>query len=259
MNRVYLLIIFIVTVLPLAAVVANDSVVIDKVVQNGVTVGGGKVIAGLPVTLSVRLNVETDMIPGLNNAFAIYSTRNGVYTDSFDPAAGYWLPGSYFEEPNRFVNSLSCDGAGRDTVRFSGFALGIGIPIGVRRCFSITTGNFVAGDTLGVDSVSTLSSPNDLWLWSTNSGDIFPDWPGPYAFPVVDCCAFAGDCDFDGQFTVTDLVIMGRFFFRPGTTLLCDEVVNVDGSTGLNPLTVADITYMINFLFKGGPPPVACE
>jgi hypothetical protein len=63
-----------------------------------------------------------------------------------------------------------------------------------------------------------------------------------------------GDVNSDRKITVADVVYLVNYLFKGGPPpiggLLLAEV-NCDGR-----VTVADVVYLINYLFKGGPPPV---
>jgi hypothetical protein len=73
----------------------------------------------------------------------------------------------------------------------------------------------------------------------------------PFVFTLFE----AGDVNFDRTLTSADIIYMVNFTFKGGPTPLpCEAAsdVNCDGQ-----ITSADIIYMVNFVFKGGPPP--CE
>jgi len=54
---------------------------------------------------------------------------------------------------------------------------------------------------------------------------------------------------------VADLTYLVEFLFFDGPPPPCPEEGDVDGSGGIN---VADLTYLVDFLFFGGPPPAPC-
>jgi hypothetical protein len=62
-----------------------------------------------------------------------------------------------------------------------------------------------------------------------------------------------GDVDGNADFNVADLTYLVDYFFRGGPPPPIMEAANVDGVNGLN---VADLTYLIDYLFRGGPEPV---
>jgi len=66
-----------------------------------------------------------------------------------------------------------------------------------------------------------------------------------------------GDVDMTRDVNVADLVYMVDFLFRGGPPITPEFVGDVDQSCNFN---VADLVYMVDYLFKGGPDPqVGCE
>jgi hypothetical protein len=63
-----------------------------------------------------------------------------------------------------------------------------------------------------------------------------------------------GDVDDNGsQANVADLTYLVNYLFREGTPPAVMAMANVDGEGGVN---VTDITYLVNYLFRSGPVPV---
>ena len=187
MYKVCLLIVVIAARLPTAAVVAENSLKLDQIVQNGVTMGGGKLVAGLPVELRFRWTVGDFAVKGATNGFALYTYRNGEYTGGGTNSAGAYLDDRIrgWWDGIATLGIYSCDGEARDTLKFGGFAIsGIGIPEGFsNQLTAIYSGNLTAGDPLGIDS--SFAPPGAVWLWSTDGGVVYSDWPGAYCYPVV--------------------------------------------------------------------------
>ncbi len=62
-----------------------------------------------------------------------------------------------------------------------------------------------------------------------------------------------------GEIDVADLTYLVEFLFKGGPAPLCEDEGNVDGLEGPGgPIDVADLTYLVDYLFKGGPEPPAC-
>jgi hypothetical protein len=64
--------------------------------------------------------------------------------------------------------------------------------------------------------------------------------------------AIRGDANGDGQITVSDVIYLINYLFKggPSPDPLAVGDVNCDGK-----VSVSDVVYLINYLFKGGPPP----
>jgi hypothetical protein len=70
---------------------------------------------------------------------------------------------------------------------------------------------------------------------------------------IGDACDFpCGDINGDASVVVSDLTYLVNYLFKGGPPPV-DPAADVDGNPGLN---IGDITYLVNFLFKGGPAPV---
>jgi hypothetical protein len=72
-----------------------------------------------------------------------------------------------------------------------------------------------------------------------------------FVYPVVVKC---GDANADGSVSVSDVVYLINYLFKGGPAPKPWESgeANCDGN-----VSVSDVVYLINYLFKGGPPP-AC-
>ena len=77
-----------------------------------------------------------------------------------------------------------------------------------------------------------------------------PDQVDTYTYPVIEY--LRGDANSDKKTTVSDVVFLINYLFKggppPDPVYLGD--VNCDGK-----VNVTDIIYLINYLFKGGDPP----
>jgi hypothetical protein len=62
-----------------------------------------------------------------------------------------------------------------------------------------------------------------------------------------------------GEIDVADLTFLVAFLFQGGPVPPCIEEGNVDGILGPGgPIDVADLTYLVAFLFQGGSDPAGC-
>jgi len=80
------------------------------------------------------------------------------------------------------------------------------------------------------------------------------------AFAGGSCCTgIRGNVNDDGndQVNVADLTYLVDFLFRGGPAPACLEEANVNGDPS-EQVNVADLTYLVDFLFRSGPAPAAC-
>ena len=71
-----------------------------------------------------------------------------------------------------------------------------------------------------------------------------------FVYPIVVKC---GDANADGKITVSDVVYLVNYLFKGGPVPKPFESgeANCDGK-----VTVSDVVYLVNYLFKGGPVPI---
>jgi hypothetical protein len=71
-----------------------------------------------------------------------------------------------------------------------------------------------------------------------------------FVYPTVVKC---GDANADGKITVSDVVYLVNYLFKGGPVAKPYEAgeANCDGK-----VTVSDVVYLVNYLFKGGPVPI---
>jgi plastocyanin len=75
--------------------------------------------------------------------------------------------------------------------------------------------------------------------------------------PPVSCCVppIRGNVNNTGAVTVADLTYLVQFLFNSGAAPACTDEANVNG---IGAITVADLTYLVQFLFNSGAQPAAC-
>jgi hypothetical protein len=81
--------------------------------------------------------------------------------------------------------------------------------------------------------------------------------------PPPGCCANRGNTDgiigVGGPIDVADLTYLVDYLFVSGPVPPCDEEGNVDGIVGVaGPIDIADLTYLVDYLFQAGTPPPPC-
>jgi hypothetical protein len=99
------------------------------------------------------------------------------------------------------------------------------------------------------------------WIYIRTRFEAFPvvlEWYS--AFPVnIGRCLDRGNVDGIIQggapINVADLTYLVDYLFRGGPPTPRYEEGNVDGNNGTN---IADLTYLVDYLFRGGPPPPTC-
>ncbi len=72
---------------------------------------------------------------------------------------------------------------------------------------------------------------------------------------VAQCCALRGDVDGSGHHNVADLTYLVAYLFRGGPAAPCFEHADINADRSI---TVADLTFFVNFLFRGGAAPRSC-
>jgi plastocyanin len=129
-------------------------------------------------------------------------------------------------------------------------------------------------------TTSLVSSPKqwDSGILSGSYDVVFnvSDGPGPFPYrcevhPVtmidtifVKCCQNPGNVDgiigVAGPVDVADLTYLVGYLFQGGAAPPCIDDGNVDGIIGVSgPIDVADLTYLVAFLFQGGSPSPLCS
>jgi len=114
-----------------------------------------------------------------------------------------------------------------------------------------------AADTVTVYTVlaSVQNGPVDsLYAYVDRAGQ----WLNEYVLPdcAVGCCSgVRGDVNMDGGENVADLTFLVDYLFNSGPPPDCFEEADFNGSLGID---VADVTLYVEWLFLGGSPPLDC-
>jgi hypothetical protein len=79
------------------------------------------------------------------------------------------------------------------------------------------------------------------------------------------CCTppMRGDINADGiagetGIDVSDVVYLVNYMFKQGPPPPCFEEANINGSGGEELIDIADLVYLVNYMFKDGPEPSPC-
>lgn len=171
-----------VLVLVAASVIAQDRVTVSfsNTWQNGATT---YLMPG-NTTITFTTSIFTAPVKGGTNGFRIWIPEGGA----FGPVSGSF-PAQPGWDGGCFANHLSCDGIGADTVGFGGFAIvGSGLPVGTNVYYtaSLNVPADLAEKHLCIDTA--FYPPGGVWLWSTDGGDVVPDWyDQPYCLTIYGC------------------------------------------------------------------------
>lgn len=118
--------------------------------------------------------------------------------------------------------------------------------------------SLIPGDTIEIYTIlaTTLNASTQPLT------DIVADartWFGDNVGCFATCCVppIRGNADNDGSdaVNVSDLTFLVNYLFKGGLEPPCYEEGDADASTTIN---VSDLTYLVNYLFKGGPDPMPC-
>ncbi len=76
---------------------------------------------------------------------------------------------------------------------------------------------------------------------------------------AYDCCVIRGDVDHSGvlPIDIADLVYLVDYMFNQGPLPVCFDEGDIDGS-GAAPIDIADLVYLVDYMFNQGPAPPPC-
>jgi hypothetical protein len=124
------------------------------------------------------------------------------------------------------------------------------------RLWSISDGSLPSGfaiNNFGV--ISGTTTDTGLFTFTVLVDDNSSSWfdEVEYQMYVVPAVAGPGDIDFDGGVNVADLTFLVGYLFQGGAPPLFQNSADVDASCGVN---VADVTYLVAFLYQSGSAPL---
>ncbi|MFH1374494.1 MAG: hypothetical protein ABII79_11935 [bacterium] len=113
---------------------------------------------------------------------------------------------------------------------------------------------FTAGVTSASSASYSLAAGAGQMAVGEGSSASYSSSGGIWDFPIF-CCQNRGDVDDSGGLDVGDLTYLVAYLFQGGPAPPCPEEGDVDASGGID---VGDLTYLVAYLFQGGPPPPPC-
>ncbi|MDH4035541.1 MAG: glycoside hydrolase, partial [candidate division Zixibacteria bacterium] len=98
--------------------------------------------------------------------------------------------------------------------------------------------------------------PDILTYWKVEAIDGASNSSESVVFTVTNSSLACGDVDGDGgpDVTIADLVYMVDYMFNDGPPPPVMAAADVDGSGG--DIDIADLVYMVDYMFNGGPAPI---
>ena len=111
-----------------------------------------------------------------------------------------------------------------------------------------------ASSSMSYDVTTTVGQP----VVGSGSSDSYGVNHG-FVQPLGGCCVLRGDVDHSGvpPVDIADLVYLVDFMFNSGPEPECFDEGDVDGS-GVEHIDIADLVYLVDFMFNAGPVPPAC-
>ena len=121
----------------------------------------------------------------------------------------------------------------------------------------------ISPQTVSIDTITvTISDREFSTAFSDESANAFTPFviPGALSIQTGSCClGDRGNVDNspDDLVDIADLVYMVQYMFRDGPEPVCAAEANCDGS--IDEITdIADLVYMVQYMFSDGPPPLSC-
>ena len=110
--------------------------------------------------------------------------------------------------------------------------------------------------------IKIVSEINPAWVDDVYAdGDVFyvtwreqhpPDWIWRICFKRGGWY-YPGDVDHSGEVDIADLTYLVNYMFKKGWPPVIEAAAQMDGQGGVD---VSDLTYLVKYMFKQGPPPV---
>ncbi len=198
------------------------------------------------------LTVDVD---ARNNAFHFHSAAN-VAGVTFDPD-NWILKAAYHQSWTLFLVTPADEISGGtryipyvDTVQYRGGSGSV--------TYSISAGALPSG--LAIDNDGIISgTPTDTGSFSFSvkvQDNTFLSYSDelPYSIDVVKVVSMIGDINADSQVNLADLTYLIAYMFRDGPPPLDPNSADVNGTCNID---IADVTHLVDFMFRSGSPLLA--
>lgn len=122
--------------------------------------------------------------------------------------------------------------------------------------FSGWIGPYSVGDPCLLSHTWTDTGAVEIRVQSKDSWGALSDWSAPKSVHIsYGCCLLRGNTNGQSGIDVADLTFIVEYLFGGGPAPGCSEEGDVNASGSID---VADLTFLVEYLFGGGPPPPAC-
>jgi len=126
------------------------------------------------------------------------------------------------------------------------------IDAGSEDCYNYEILDWREADPCDTAKISLSVPAGVYWLWVAPW--VFEGYPCGVEYVAEIRCGVCGDANGDGIVNSADVVYLINYLFKGGPAPIPLEAGDVTCDGTINS---ADVVYLINYLFKGGPPP--CE
>ncbi len=236
--------------------------------SNGVQIPGGEVtvdhVSGLVGPAEIIYNQSLRLfIKFRNNTGDVFSSLSSGFK-VYSPEGAALVVGEFQVDDNiasSFIITSPPPAAGYDPEAFGwyGYTLSVhGLPAGYDDViFTITLDSLTEGDIGKTVCLDTSSYGNGgTWKWQIDGlSNHHPLWEGPYCYTIVNPDFIPGDVNDDDRVDVTDITHMVDYLFLGLISSLDNYYASdMDGNCSFG--NIADLLYLIDYLFQGGQPPV---
>jgi len=120
------------------------------------------------------------------------------------------------------------------------------------------TGPIPSGETCTAGHVFA-AGDYELRVRAKDAWGIETEWSAIHSIQILYCCRVRGNVDDDaiGGIDIADLVYLVDYMFSQGPPPPCPEAANIDADAA-GTVDVSDLVYLVDYMISGGPPPTDC-